>query len=88
MKKDDVLYVSRLLLGLIMGLVSGYLSTTISWILIILLGIIVYASTVPLSLRLVADDSKTQRRNAILNGMGTYAIFWITGWILFYNIIY
>ncbi len=88
MKKDDVLYVSRLLLGLVMGFVSGYLSNTLSWILIILLGILAYASTVPISLRLVSEDSKTQRRNAVLNGIGTYAIFWITGWILFYNIIY
>jgi len=88
MKMEDTLYVARLFLGLMMGLVSGYLSNIISWILIILLGIITYALTVPLSLRLVSENSKTQRRNAALNGVGTYAIFWITGWILFYNIIY
>jgi len=29
MKKDDVLYISRLFLGLIMGLVSGYISNTL-----------------------------------------------------------
>lgn len=88
MKVDDLLYLVRLIMGLMMGVVSGYLSISLSWFLIVLLGILLYVATIPLSIRLIVGDTKTQKRNAILNGVGTYAIFWITGWILFYNLIY
>ncbi len=88
MKRDDALYISRLVLGLFMGFMSGILSASMSWILIIILGIMVYVLTVPISIRLAIDSTKTQKRNAALNGIGTYALFWITGWILFYNLIY
>lgn len=88
MKMDDLLYLIRLIMGVTMGIISGFLSSYLSWLLIVLLGILAYIATIPLSIRLVIGDTGAKKRSAILNGMGTYAIFWITGWVLFYNLIY
>lgn len=88
MKKDDLLYFLRLIIGLLMGVVSGFLSSSFPWFLIGILGILAYGATIPLSIRLVVEDTSAKKRSAIINGIGTYVLFWITGWILFYNLIY
>lgn len=88
MKIDDLLYVLRLVIGLMMGVISGVLSSSFPLFLIVLLGILAYVATIPLSIRFFVADTSAKKRSAILNGIGTYVIFWITGWILFYNLIH
>ncbi|MEM0481385.1 MAG: hypothetical protein QXM16_00640 [Nitrososphaerota archaeon] len=84
MEPDEVIYLIRIVLALAVGLVSGTLP--IYWLYSVLLGIGVYALSIPLVIALYSGSSFLSRRSAVTSGMAAYAFIWLMVWVLFYNL--
>ncbi len=84
MEPDEVIYLIRIVLALAVGYVSGTLP--IYWLYSVLLGIGVYALTIPLVMALYSGSSFITRRTAATSGMAAYVFIWLMAWVLFYNL--
>jgi len=88
MKPEDKVYVIRLVMGVLMGLLSAIYSLSVIWILLVVLAGLVYAATVFILPPLVGiERSKENRRSIIMNGLGAYIAFWLMSWIFLFNIL-
>lgn len=84
MEPDEVIYLIRVVLAIGVGYISGTFS--IHWIYSVLLGIGVYALSIPLAMALYSGSSLLSRRAAVTSGMAAYAFIWLMAWVLFYNL--
>jgi hypothetical protein len=84
LEPDEVIYLIRVVLALLVGFVSG--TMPIYWIYSVLIGIGVYALSIPLVTALYSGTGFISRRTAVTSGMAAYAFIWLMTWVLFYNL--
>ncbi|MEM4289032.1 MAG: hypothetical protein QXQ48_02015 [Nitrososphaerota archaeon] len=84
LEPDEIIYLIRVLLGFIVGLVCGGLPLYLPYA--IMLGVGVYAISIPLVVVLYGGGGLLSRRTAITSGIGAYAFTWLMVWVLFYNL--
>ncbi|MCS7146189.1 MAG: hypothetical protein RMJ28_02305 [Nitrososphaerota archaeon] len=84
MEPDEAVYLARIVLAIAVGYVCG--TFPVEWLYGLLLGIGVYASSIPLVMLLYRGGRFISRRAAATSGIGAYAFTWLMIWILVYNL--
>jgi hypothetical protein len=86
MNSDDLTYLIRAGLGLVVGVSSGILG--LYFLYSILFSAAVYALSLLLFRILFMGAGALNRRALLTTGAGSYVFIWLTSWILFYNMFH
>lgn len=85
MEPEDIIYLIRVILGLLVGIVCG--SIPLYWVYSVFIGIGVYASSIPLIQILYGGGGILSRRTAMTSGLAAYVFIWLMVWVLVYNLM-
>jgi len=85
LEPEDVIYLLRVFLALLVGVICGL--TPLPWLYSVVIGVLAYASSIPLIQMLYGGGGILSKRTAVTSGMAAYAFIWLMVWILVYNIM-